>query len=75
MGLEEAMDLHKRLYLQQQENSKSLFHLTAEQVQRLLKHECCQKMYKTIGNILLTSSMGCSHNQPYQLTTTIGKKL
>jgi len=58
MGLAEAMDLQKRLHLQRQENSKSLSHLTAEQVQRLLKHESCQQMYKTIGNILFTSSHG-----------------
>jgi hypothetical protein len=56
-GLVEAIVLNKKPHLGQKENSETLFCLTQDQVQCLIKREHRRRMYRTIENILKFSHL------------------
>jgi len=56
-GLAKAIILQKRPHLQKKECLEALFHLTT-QVERLLKREKKQRMYRTSGNVLTDLAPG-----------------
>jgi hypothetical protein len=55
-GLAEALVLQKRPHLQKKENQKNLSHLTADQVECLIKRERQWRMYKTISRVFTDPS-------------------
>jgi hypothetical protein len=54
-GLAEAIVLKRKPHLEGKENAVSRYHLTEEQVQRLIKRERKRQMYRNIGNVLQDS--------------------